>query len=56
MTTEGIKEALEYAVELRECGQEIVKSSDGTEYYDSRKFSLTEFKTLSTNSRIINFN
>ena len=42
MTTEGIKEALEYAVELRECGQEIVKSSDGTEYYDSRKFSLTE--------------
>ncbi|EID19813.1 hypothetical protein [Streptococcus anginosus] len=42
MTTEGIKEALEYAVELRECGQEIVESSDGTEYYDSRKFSLTE--------------
>lgn len=42
MTTEGIKEALEYAVELRECGQEILESSDGTEYYDSRKFSLTE--------------
>lgn len=42
MTTEGIKEALEYAVELKECGQEIVESSDGTEYYDSRKFSLTE--------------
>ena len=42
MTNEGIKEALEYAVELRECGQEILESSDGTEYYDSRKFSLTE--------------
>ena len=42
MTTEGIKEALEYVVELKECGQEIVESSDGTEYYDSRKFSLTE--------------
>nr|DAR84197.1 MAG TPA: hypothetical protein [Caudoviricetes sp.] len=42
MTTEGIKEALEYAVELRELGQEILESSDGTEYYDSRKFSLTE--------------
>lgn len=42
MTTEGIKEALEYAVELREYGKEILESSDGTEYYDSRKFSLTE--------------
>lgn len=42
MANEGIKEALEYAVELRECGKEILESSDGTEYYDSRKFSLTE--------------
>ena len=40
MTTENLKAALEYAVELNECGLEILTAADGTEYYDANKFNL----------------
>ncbi|MGT2969094.1 hypothetical protein [Streptococcus azizii] len=42
MTTENIKAALEYAVELNEHGLEILTAADGTEYYDANKFDLKE--------------
>lgn len=40
MTTENLKSALEYAVELNEHGLEILTAADGTEYYDANKFNL----------------
>ena len=42
MTTENLKSALEYAVELNEHGLEILTAADGTEYYDANKFNLKE--------------
>ena len=42
MTTENLKAALEYAVELNEHGLEILTAADGTEYYDANKFNLKE--------------
>lgn len=42
MTTENLKAALEYAVELNEHGLEILTAADGTEYYDANKFDLKE--------------
>lgn len=40
--TENIKAALQYAVELKENGLEILKATDGTEYYDANKFDLRQ--------------
>ena len=42
MTTENLKAALEYAVELKGLGLEILTAADGTEYYDANKFNLKE--------------
>lgn len=42
--TDNIKEALEYAVELSEYGNEIVQADDGTEYYDANKTRMVQLE------------
>lgn len=40
--TENIKDALEYAVDLAQEQTVIIENSDGKEFYDRNKYSLTE--------------